>query len=208
MSALKEVISAATEEFATAIIAAIRGASFDEIAETSEDAPASSGGGGYRVRGKTASKASGKGKRIRRSQDDIQGVVDKIVAFVKKHKDGVSAEAIREELGVERKELPRPIAEALGQKLISKRGHKRATMYFAGSKASAAKKSVKKASKPKVKAASKKSGKKSGKKSAKKSAKKSGKKLSAKKNHKKMNGASKKAAVAAHVTTSPPTSAE
>ena len=204
MSALKEVISAATEEFATAIIAAIRGASFDEIAETSEDAPASSGGGGYRVRGKTASKASGKGKRIRRSQDDIQGVVDKIVAFVKKHKDGVSAEAIREELGVERKELPRPIAEALGQKLISKRGHKRATMYFAGSKASAAKKSVKKASKPKVKAASKKSGKKS----AKKSAKKSGKKLSAKKNHKKMNGASKKAAVAAHVTTSPPTSAE
>jgi hypothetical protein len=198
MSALKEVISAATEEFVTAILSALRGASFDEIAEISDDEPAlpSAGSGGYRPHSaKKAAKASGgKGKRVRRTQDDIQGVVERIVSFVKKHKDGVSAEAIREELGVERKELPRPIAEALGQKLISKRGHKRATTYFAGSKTSAAKKSVKKkASKPKAKAASKKIGKKI----AKKSAKKSGKKLSPKKTgHKKLNGASKKPAVA------------
>jgi len=198
MSALKEVISAATEEFVTAIIAAIRGASFDEIAETSGDESVSS------PRAKVV-KASGKGKggkRIRRSSDDIQGVVEKIVSFVKKHADGVSAEEIREQLGVERKELPRPISEALGQKLISKRGHKRATKYFAGaSKKSAAKKSKPAKSIKKVKAASKVK--------ASKKAKKSGKKLGAKKAaHKKMNGAAKRAAKAVITTVSAATPAE
>lgn len=42
------------------------------------------------------------------------------------------AEQIRESLGVEAKELPRPLAEAISSGRITKSGQKRATTYFAG----------------------------------------------------------------------------
>jgi hypothetical protein len=119
-------------------------------------------------------KASKGGKRVRRSAEDLATGTLQVARVVKGGgKNGISAEDIRKELDIERKELPRLIAEALKQRLITKRGQKRATMYFAGSKnASGAKKtSSKKATK---KAAPKKA-------KAKKSAPKKAKKASSKK---------------------------
>jgi hypothetical protein len=59
--------------------------------------------------------------------------VGRIVELLESHADGLRAEQIRDTLGLQAKELPRPIAEALDAKKITKVGEKRATTYFAGS---------------------------------------------------------------------------
>jgi len=60
-------------------------------------------------------------------------MVDSIVNLLSQSSEGMRAEQIREALGVEAKELPRPLAEALESGRVSKSGQKRATTYFAGS---------------------------------------------------------------------------
>lgn len=148
MSEKKEFLKLAEELFEIAYeegkedgkdeaFASLSGLSLDDLSDILH------GSGGKAIRGvkkaggaKRGRKASaGGGKRIRRTAEDIAALAGKIHTVVKNGgKDGVSAETIREKLGIERKELPRAIAEALGQRLISKRGQKRATLYFAGSK--------------------------------------------------------------------------
>ena len=59
-------------------------------------------------------------------------MIDGIVGLLEKRNEGLRAEQIREALGVEAKELPRPLADALEAGRISKTGQKRATTYFAG----------------------------------------------------------------------------
>ena len=70
------------------------------------------------------------GRLPRRSEADLAKLADRIVALVKANAKGVNAETIKRTLKIERKELPRPLAVALGSKKITKRGKKRATMYF------------------------------------------------------------------------------
>jgi hypothetical protein len=72
-----------------------------------------------------------RGRLARRSAGDISQIVDSIVSLLERRPDGLRAEQIRAELGLEAKELPRPIAEALAGKRINKQGQKRATTYFA-----------------------------------------------------------------------------
>jgi hypothetical protein len=72
-----------------------------------------------------------KGRLGRRSAGDIAALVDSIVVLHEKRPNGLRAEQIRSELGLEAKELPRPITEALAAKRIVKQGQKRATTYFA-----------------------------------------------------------------------------
>jgi hypothetical protein len=50
---------------------------------------------------------------------------------VKKHKEGLRAEQIREELGLQAKELPRVLKEGLSSRKLKSKGQKRATTYFA-----------------------------------------------------------------------------
>lgn len=71
------------------------------------------------------------GKRRRRSKQDVENLVGEIVRLVKRTKDGLRAEQIREELGIERKLLPRALATALADKKLHKKGQKRSTTYFA-----------------------------------------------------------------------------
>ena len=168
MSEKKEFLKLAEELFEVAYeegkedgkdeaFASLSGLSLDDLSEILHD----SGGKavrGVKKTGKTGRKAGGGkgGKRVRRTAEDIAALASKIHTVVKNGgKDGVSAETIREKLGIERKELPRAIAEALGQRLILKRGQKRATLYFAGSKTVGKPKGG--ARKTKKKAASKKS---------------------------------------------------
>ena len=60
-------------------------------------------------------------------------MIESIVEVLQKSGSGLRAEQIRETLGVEAKELPRPLAEAITSGRITKSGQKRATTYFAGS---------------------------------------------------------------------------
>jgi hypothetical protein len=137
MSTLHQTINSLASEFAHSLLKALRNASLDEIiAET-----ASGHASGARRRGRPAAAAHtgggggarrGGGRRLRRrSAGDIGAVVSKIVSMLKSHKKGLRAEEIRAKLGLDRREIPRPLAEALKKKLVTKKGKKRATTYYA-----------------------------------------------------------------------------
>lgn len=71
------------------------------------------------------------GRLARRSDEQIDALVDKVVALVKKAPEGLRAEAIREALHLEAKELPRVFARAKERKVLKSKGLKRATTYLA-----------------------------------------------------------------------------
>jgi hypothetical protein len=79
-----------------------------------------------------ASKKTASGRLARRSAEDIGSVVDSIVSLLEQHSEGLRAEQIRGALGLDAKELPRPLADGLAAGTITKTGQKRATTYFAG----------------------------------------------------------------------------
>lgn len=54
-----------------------------------------------------------------------------MVELLKKHPDGLRAEQIQKDLGLSRKDLPRPMSQALAKNLVRKKGEKRATKYYA-----------------------------------------------------------------------------
>jgi colicin import membrane protein len=180
-NSLQSKIQNLTSSFATSLMEIVLSSPLEEIVGTRA-------GGTKSEAVAPAEKAPKKGKKgrlPRRSEADIAEVVGRIVKLLAGKPKGLRAEDLREELGVEAKELPRPLADAIASKLITKEGDKRATTYFAkGAKKTAAKsatkapKAKKKAS-TKAKAAPKKA--KSAKKAApkaKKAAKKAAKKLS------------------------------
>jgi hypothetical protein len=102
------------------------------------------------------------GRLARRSPKEIASRAEKIATLLKKRPEGARSEEIRAALGIDRKELPRPLAFLLAAKRVRTKGEKRATTYFlngegaakkpksvAGKKPSPAKKKVAPAKKPK-----------------------------------------------------------
>ncbi len=67
----------------------------------------------------------------RRTAADFEKITTAVVELLKKHPDGLRAEQIQKELGLSRKDLPRPMSHALAKNLVRKKGEKRATKYFA-----------------------------------------------------------------------------
>ena len=136
-STLRSTLNDLATEFATNVLHAIRGASLEEILSETGGSPARKGRAGRSTaaaprEAAAAPSARRKGGRLaRRSPQDIDGVVNKIVSLLEKHATGLRAEEIRQKLSLQAKELPRPIAEALSKKRIVKEGKKRATTYFA-----------------------------------------------------------------------------
>ena len=111
---LQATIDSIASKFAQDIVAVIRSASIEELLGNEPAA---------------ARRSNSKGGRLpRRSAQDVLKVVDQICSLLAKS-DGLRAEALREKLGIEAKELPRPIALALKVKRITKSGNKRATTY-------------------------------------------------------------------------------
>jgi hypothetical protein len=143
MTNLRNTIEALASQFAASILGALRSASIDELVDVA-------GTGGAPRRGPGRPRAAdrdgadvaatsaprrrpGRGGRLgRRSAGDITRMIESIVSVLSKAASGLRAEQIREALGVEAKELPRPLAEAIAGGLITKTGQKRATTYFAG----------------------------------------------------------------------------
>ncbi len=79
------------------------------------------------------------GRLPRRSVGDIAHVVGEIVTLLAASPGGLRAEQIRKKLGLQAKELPRPLHEAVESGRLGKSGQKRATTYFVkgGAKAAA-----------------------------------------------------------------------
>ena len=145
MSNLRNTIEALASQFATSVLDALRSASIDELVDV-----AGSGGAARRGPGRPRSveravaegassanagprRRAGRGGRLgRRTAGDITRMIESIVGVLQKAGAGLRAEQIRETLGVEAKELPRPLAEAISSGRITKSGQKRATTYFAG----------------------------------------------------------------------------
>jgi len=144
-STLRSHLQELASSFASSVLHAIRTASI-------EDLLSESGGGGVGRRpgrppaARTAradaaapapapaARAAGgrrKGGRLaRRNAGDIAEVIDRIVGLLKTSPKGLRAEEIRSKLGLQSKELPRPLKEAVEGGRLSKSGQKRATTYF------------------------------------------------------------------------------
>jgi hypothetical protein len=147
MSTLHSQLDSLARSFAEQIIEVIRGSSLQELSvgggataerARSADRPtafASSGAARRAVSNATpapAPKAArANGRLPRRSAEEIQAMLGKVIGLVKKHKDGLRAEEIRTNLGMLSKEMPRILKEGVSTKKLSTKGQKRATTYFA-----------------------------------------------------------------------------
>ena len=121
--------------FSEGVLAAIRGASIEELLGKE------GGGASYHsapkdqpMSGPAPRKTGKRGRLARRSDEDIQAMVEQIVACVAKHPDGIRSEDIRAALKIDKKELPKPITAALASGQLRKEGEKRATVYLVGKK--------------------------------------------------------------------------
>ena len=139
MSTLKTTIDSLAAEFASKLITAIKGASFAEILSVTggssparrgrPPAPAKAEAPKAHVPVSVARKGKG-GRLARRSPEALAKTKAEIVALLAKSPKGLRAEQIRAKLGLTKQEIPRPLSDALAEKLIAKKGEKRATTYF------------------------------------------------------------------------------
>ncbi len=138
MPTLRSQLNSLASSFADSVLQAIKGASIEELLA---EGNVRAGGNGRAARSapKTAPRATSaaaKGPRSsrrlpRRSAEDIQQSLEEVSGLLKKHPDGLRAEQIRAELGMEAKEMPRILKQGLSSKALKSKGQKRATTYFA-----------------------------------------------------------------------------
>jgi hypothetical protein len=131
MPSLRSALDSLAQSFANGVLAAIRGASLDDLLAEGgapRRGPGRPRGGGTRVGNPKRTKG---GRLARRSAEDIAKTLAQIVALVKNHKAGMRSEDIRKALRLDVREVPRVLAEALKGKNLRKKGEKRATVYFA-----------------------------------------------------------------------------
>jgi len=126
-----------TERFTSELLAAMKGASLDDLVTLTQ------GGGGHARRGpgrplksnhattESAVKKRRSKRLHRRSATDLTKMVEEIVAVVKANRKGIRAEGIKAALKIDRRELPRPLGLALKTRKIRKRGRRRSTTYYA-----------------------------------------------------------------------------
>ncbi len=142
MSNIQSQIQVLARHFVDQVVEVLRGASLRDLVshEAGSGAGAPNGRPARSTAAATAAAAApthapraarSTGRLPRRSAGEIQATLDKIVALLKKHKDGLRAEEIRSNLGMLAKEMPRILKEGLATKKLSSKGQKRATTYFA-----------------------------------------------------------------------------
>lgn len=161
MSNLKSTLESLSADFAASVLRAIRAASLEDLVgesgsgSTSRPGPkpgrpvgrpagrpakaAAAPAAAAPAAAPAASASSPKGGRkgssrrrlARRSPADINAVVEQIVGLLSRKTEGLRSEDIRRELNLAANEMPRPLAEGLKTKKLSKEGEKRATIYFA-----------------------------------------------------------------------------
>src|SRR5579884_3907924 len=116
--ALRSALRDLATQFANDVLDAIKGASLEEIL-------GDAGGNGRRAAvgptpdvGRSSTRVARGGRLRRRSSEDITKALDNVVTLVKKSKDGLRAEQIREQLGMQSKEMPRILKEGLAKRRL------------------------------------------------------------------------------------------
>jgi hypothetical protein len=142
---LRSDIQSLTETFVQNLLAAVRGATLQDLLSSDSATPGA----------KKAPKPAG-ARQARRSSEDIGDVVNRITEALAGAPNGLRAEDIRKKLGIESKEMVRPLAVALKEKRITKSGKKRATVYTLPVKVPTKKAAPAKKAAPKKKATPKK----------------------------------------------------
>jgi len=137
MSALQRAIADLAQQFAAQVVKAIGSASLQDIASlTGGAAPSRARAAAPAAPAAPARAASAGGRRgggrRRRTANDLAALGGRIVELLKGSSAGLRAEAIRDALGVPRKELPRVFAQLVSSGAVKKSGQKRATTYFVG----------------------------------------------------------------------------
>ena len=136
MPTLNSQLEALAHSFVNDVVAAIRGSSLDELLAPG-GRTAGNARGTRRVAASTTESPAPKatrpsGRLRRRSAEEIAAAVGQIVELLRKNKDGLRAEQIREKLGLQAKEMPRILKAGLSApKVLTSKGQKRATTYFA-----------------------------------------------------------------------------
>jgi len=132
MSSLRSALDALASSFANGVLAAIRGASIDDL-------HAESGGGRRQTRGGATTagnpgpraRKTRSGRLARRGEAEIGKAVDQVISLLKKSKTGLRSEQIKKALGLDVREVPRILKTGLASKKLAKKGQKRATVYTA-----------------------------------------------------------------------------
>jgi hypothetical protein len=136
---LRSALNDLASNFASAVLDALKTASLDDLVSGSAGHAAPGRRGPGRPRGSGTSRSPGasprpkrrpNGRLARRSPEQIAKAVERVVALVKKSKDGLRSEQIRAELKLDKRELPRVLGEGLAKKVLKSKGQKRATRYF------------------------------------------------------------------------------
>jgi hypothetical protein len=91
-------------------------------------------------------RGKGKGKRIRRTAAALEQDMEQLQAYVVAH-PGLRLEEISVGMGVDSKNLKRPVTLLLAGKRLRKEGERRGTRYFASGTGGAAKRGTKTAKK-------------------------------------------------------------
>jgi hypothetical protein len=125
-TSLRSHLSDLAQSFADSVLAAIRGASLDDlVAESGRSAV-----GGREI--PTPFRKAKGGRLARRSPEQIAKTLDRVVGAVKASKGkGLRAEEIRKTLDLDVREVPRVLKEGLRTRKLTAKGQKRATTYFA-----------------------------------------------------------------------------
>jgi hypothetical protein len=131
MSNLHSQLASLAGSFASAVLEAIKGASLEELISESRTPTAKARREPATNGAPRPARARSSGRLRRRSPDDIAKALDKVVVLLKRHKQGQRAEQIRQQLGMQAKEMPRVLKEGLAKKQLKSKGQKRATTYFA-----------------------------------------------------------------------------
>jgi hypothetical protein len=138
MPTLRSQLDTLAATFAKEIIAVLQGASLQDLASSGGGSVVGNGrpvrivaGGGGQPDPLSVPNKGKPGRLRRRSEEDIQAGLNKIVLLVKTHKEGMRAEEIRSKLGMLPKEMPRILKEGIAKKKLTSKGNKRATTYFA-----------------------------------------------------------------------------
>ena len=128
-TSLRSQLNELAQSFADGVLAAVRNASLEDlVAESGNGRRAASGGGG----GQPEPLRKARGRLTRRSQEQIEAVLAKVIAAVRATGGkGLRAEEIRKTLGLDVREVPRVLQEGLRTKKLKSRGQKRATTYRA-----------------------------------------------------------------------------